>query len=87
MFLYENDLPLDGVQVPVQSPEAGPGRWTAGPAAGHDLVHRLGCVLWTLQPVPLLYELNHLPQNKIRTIKREPLNVRRKTWLPKRSNN
>ena len=38
MFLNENDLPLDGVQVPVQGPEAGPGTGGVGPTAGHHFV-------------------------------------------------
>ena len=39
MFLNENDLPLDGVQVPVQGPEAGPGTGGVGPTAGHHFVN------------------------------------------------
>ena len=60
VLLYENDLPLDSIQVPVQGPEARPGAGGVGPATRHHFVNWLGCVLRTLQTVPLLDELNHL---------------------------
>ena len=39
MSLYEDDLPLDGVEVPVEGPEARPVWGLVGPAARHDFVH------------------------------------------------